>query len=111
MKFLKFIVPLLLLYSFADYQTGVSTKEKEKIYYSSIGFALIYEDYLYEEKTLNKKISNDKIQVMHNFLRVNTPIKIINPKNKKVIDTKITRKADHPKIFNIVITEKIASIL
>ena len=48
---------------------------------------------------------------MHNLLKINTPIKIINPDNSKFIETKIYKKADYPKIFNVVISRKIASFL
>ena len=62
-------------------------------------------------KIVNKKINNEDIRVMHSQLKVNTPLKIINPVNSKVIETKIYKKAKYPKIFNIVISKKIASIL
>ena len=97
----------ILLYSCADYKI----EKKEKLYYSSSGFALIYEDNLYLQKVVNKKINNEDLSVMHNLLKINTPIKIINPDNSKVIETKIYKKAKYPKIFNIVISKKIASIL
>ena len=48
---------------------------------------------------------------MHSLLKTNTSIKIINPVNLKVIETKIYKKANYPKIFSVVISEKIASIL
>ena len=48
---------------------------------------------------------------MHSLLKTNTPIKIINPANSKVVETKIYKKANYPKIFTIVVSEKIASIL
>ena len=48
---------------------------------------------------------------MHSQLKTNTPLKIINPVNSKVIETKIYKKAKYPKIFNVVISKKIASIL
>ena len=48
---------------------------------------------------------------MHNLLQTNTAIRIINPANLKVIETKIYKKTDYPKIFTIVVSEKIASIL
>ena len=74
-------------------------------------FALIYEDSLYLEKVVNKKINNEDLKVMHSLLKINTPIRIINPENSKVIESKIYKKANYPKIFNVVITKKIASIL
>ena len=104
-------VYVITLYSCADYNTNERIKKKEKIYYSSSGFALVYEDKLYIQKVVNKKINNEDIKVMHSFLKMNTPVKIINPANLKAIETKIYRKANFPKIFTIVVSEKIASIL
>ena len=34
---------------------------------------------------------------MHSSLKKNTLIKIINPENSKVVETKIFRKANYPK--------------
>ena len=48
---------------------------------------------------------------MHTSLKMNTPLQIINPANSKIIKTKIYKKADYPKIFNVVISKKIALIL
>ena len=56
-------------------------------------------------------MNNDKIQVMHAFLKINTPIKIINPVNSKFIKTKISKKGEVPNIFNSVISNKIAKLL
>ena len=98
-------------YSCADYRANEEIKKEEKHYYSSIGFALIYEDELFKQKVINKKINNEDIRVMHSQLKTNTPLKIINPVNSKVIETKIYKNANYPKIFNIVISKKIASIL
>ena len=101
----------IALYSCADYKTNEGTQKKEKQYYSSNGFALIYDDELFLQKTINKKINNEDIRVMHSLLKTNTPLKIINPINSKVIETKIYKRAIYPKIFNVVISQKIASIL
>jgi len=102
---------ILLLYSCADYNAGKSTPKKIKQYYSSRGFALIYDEIFYIDKVISKKINNDEIIVMHNKLKKNTPVKIINPENSKIIDTKIFKKANYPNIFNAVVSKKIASIL
>ena len=98
----------LQLFSCASYQT---TQKDDRQYYSSSGFVLIYEDILYEQKVVNKKLDNENLSVMHNQLKMNTPIKIINPDNLKSIETKIYKKANYPKIFNMVISKKIASFL
>ena len=101
----------ILTLSCADYQTDKSSKKIEKKYYSSKGFALIYEDNYHKTGLLNKKLNNNEIKVMHSFLKKNTPIKIINPDNNKIIKTKIHKKAKYPEIFNIVISKRIAEEL
>ena len=110
-KIILAFVYINLLYSCADYSANKSVQKKVRQYYSSSGFALIYEDNLYIQKVVNKKINNEDIKVMHSLLKTNTPIKIINPANSKVIETKIYKKANYPKIFTIVVSERIASIL
>ena len=63
----------------ANYENVKKTQEIDKKYYSSIGFALIYDDILFDQGILNKKINNNEIVVLHSFLKKNTPIKLINP--------------------------------
>ena len=114
MKLTKNIIALtsiLFLFSCADYNTRTKNQKKEKSYYSSIGFALIYEDGLYNEKIINKQIDNEKLELIHRYLKRNTPVKIINPDTLKVVESKVHKKGDFPKIFNVVISQKIASIL
>ena len=48
---------------------------------------------------------------MYSLLKKNTPVRIINPDNLKTIETKIFEKAKYPKIFKMVISQKIAEIL
>ena len=110
-KIILIFAYVISLYSCADYNVNKVKHKKVKQYYSSSGFALIYEDNLYKKKILNKKINNEEIKVMHNLLKMNTAIRIINPANSKVIETKIYKKTNYPKIFTIVVSEKIASIL
>ena len=102
---------LVILYSCADYSLKSQKKINEKQYYSSNGFALIYDDDLFSQKIINKKINNEEIKVMHNYLKRNTPVKIINPINSKSIEAKVYKKAIYPKIFNVVLSKKISSLL
>ena len=44
-------------------------------------------------------------------MKNNTPVRITNLKNSKSLETKVYKKANYPKIFNVVVTKKIASIL
>ena len=105
------IICILTLNSCADYKVNKTKERIEKQYYSSKGFALVYNDDLYKQKVINKKINNEDIRVMHTFLKTNTPIIIINPINSKIVKTKIYKKASYPKIFNSIISKKIALIL
>ena len=101
----------ITLFSCAEYKITSSDIKKEKKYYSSSGFALIFDEEHYKEKIVNKKVNNEKIIIMHNFLKINTPVRITNPSNSKSIETKIKKRANFPGIFNVVISQKVADIL
>ena len=110
-KLILYLALSLQLYACADYQKVKTIIDKEKHYFSSTGFALVYENNLYAQKLVTRKLNNDNIVVMHSILKRGTPVKIINPENSKVVETKIHKKANYPKIFNVVISKKVASIL
>ncbi len=109
MKLSRIFFIFLLLTSCAELNVNKNIENKK--YYFSAGFALIYTDKLFQEKVVNVKLNNNDVVVMHNFLKINTPVKIINPKNSKFIDTKIYKQAIFPNIFHAVITEEVSSIL
>ena len=88
-----------------------NTLKKEKKYFFSKGFALVYEVEFYEQKIINKKINNEELIVIHSSLKTNTPIKIINPENNIVVEAKINKNSYYPKIFNVVISKKLATVL
>ena len=114
MKFLNKIIIfslISLITSCAEYKTNKKSFEIEKKLFSSSGFALVYDESLYNEGIVNKRINKDGLIVFHSFLKKNTPIKIINPANSKVISTKIYSKAKYPDIFIIIINREIAEIL
>tara|TARA_Y100000590_G_scaffold306777_1_gene346270 strand:+ start:2515 stop:3300 length:786 start_codon:yes stop_codon:yes gene_type:complete len=119
----KITLILILFYtsSCAQYPNNITKKTTEKKFFSSSGFALIYSSNLFENKEIDKrfksnkildnKLNNEEILVMHSWLKKNTPINITNPDNSKTISTKIFKRANYPKIFNIVISKKLATIL
>ena len=100
-----------VLFSCADYKTQQTREGVEKNYYFSKGFALVYNEDLYYQKVVNKKFINEKYGAMHNLLKVNTSVKIINPSNLKFLEIKISKKANYPKIFNIVLSRSAAFAL
>ena len=79
---------ILLLGACANYKIDKSKQVKEKKFYSSKGFALIYSDSLFEQGGIDKKLNkdeiidnilnNEQIVAMHSSLKKNTLIKIIN---------------------------------
>ena len=113
MKFMNknLIILLLLITSCATPDFTKKSDKKDKEYFASKGFALIFDNQLYLNKTINKKINNENIEVMHNFLKTGTPVEIVNPENSKSIKTKVKKRAQYPSFFNIVISNKIAFAL
>ena len=114
MKYIQILFSSLIflsIYSCAEYPNVGNRNKIDKQYYSSKGFALIYNDDLILNKVVNKKIDNSKIITMHRRLKPNTKIKIINPGNLKSVESKVVKKVNYPIIFNIVITKEIASVL
>ena len=114
MKFFNKIIIFFLISlitSCADYKINKKSPGVEKKLFNSSGFALIYDESLYEEGVVNKKIKGSGLIVFHSFLKKNTPIKIINPVNSKVVTTKVFNKANYPHIFVITISKEIAETL
>ena len=79
--------------------------------YFSKGFALIYEDSIFENKIVNKRLNNDQNYVLHSFLKNNTLVSISNPFNSESITVKVRKSFEYPSIYNIVITKKMAENL
>jgi len=108
----KKIISFLIFFLLTSCAVNVKNKNRvEKSYHTSTGFALIYDELLFKNKIINKKIDNQKIQVMHNHLARGTLIRVTNLNNSKYLDIKIYKKAKYPKIFNAVVSKKLASKL
>ena len=90
MKF-KLIYTYIFVFIFSCTQDMKIIKKPSKVIeptYFSKGFALIYEDSIFENKIVNKRLNNDQNYVLHSFLMNNTLVNISNPFNSKTI-TKI----------------------
>jgi len=79
--------------------------------FSSKGFALIYDNSVFEKKIVDKKLNNGQNYVLHSFLKNNILVRISNPFNSKFLTAKIRKTNDYPSIYNIVITKKMADKL
>ena len=112
MKFnLSYIYIFVFLFSCTQDVKILKKHSKVKVReptYSSKGFALIYEDSIFERKIVNKKLNNDQNYVLHSFLKNNTLVSISNPFNSKSLTAKVRKTYKYPSIYNIVITKKIA---
>ena len=79
--------------------------------YSSKGFALIYDNSVFESKIVDKKLNNSQNYVLHPFLKNNTLVNISNPLNSKSLTAKIRETIEYPSIYSVVITKKMAESL
>ena len=115
MKFnLSYIYIFVFLFSCTQDMKIIKKHSKVKVReptYSSKGFALIYEDSIFERKIVNKKLNNDQNYVLHSFLKNNTLVSISNPFNSKSLTAKVRKTYKYPSIYNIVITKKMADNL
>ena len=75
------------------------------------GFALIYSDNLYKNKTINGKLANRSLTIFQKNLKENTKVKVINLINSKYIIAKVDKNASYPDFFNSVISERISEEL
>ena len=80
--------------------------------YRNIGFTLIYDEKLIDDKQINKKIDNTKLVIFHKKIFKNSFVKITNPENDKYVIAKvISNNAVFSDFYNSVITTRIADEL
>ena len=76
------------------------------------GFAFIYNEKLYKEKQISKKIDNRSLHIFHKKIRKGSFVKIVNPVNKKTIIAQvISNDAIFSDFYNSVITQRIVDEL
>ena len=95
---------------------NVQNNKKELIVikdqYSNKGFALVYNDDLFNSKVVSKKIDNRSYLIFNRNLKRNANIKITNLLNGKSLIAKVkSNKVDFPSFYNSVITERISQDL
>jgi len=99
-----FLTSCELKYSNLEYNSNFEN-------FSNKGFALIYEDKLYKNKIVNKKIDDRSLIVLNNKLKLDTPIRVTNLINGKYLLAKIGKKSKYPYFYNAVISKRIADDL
>ena len=109
----------LLIFFFAIILSGcvVQTEKKQleiessKSFFITKGFTLVYDDQLYTEKLIGRKIEERSLIIFQRNLKKNTDVKITNLNNSKYIIAKVGKKTDYPSFFNSVISQRISKEL
>ncbi len=102
-----------LLFSILFFLVSCTTSSKlyNKTPFNSSGFAYIYNDNDYENNLIKGKLDNTKLQISNSELKLNSLIKITNPKTKESMVLKNTKKIEYPDFYKIIITKKVAKKL
>ncbi len=110
--FIRVVLILMLTSCVNNTQLKTSDIKKNKTKYTNKGFALIYDDSLYQDKLISKKMDDRSLLVYHKTLKRNSNIKITNLKNNKTIIAKVkSNKVKFPFFFNSVISKRISEEL
>ena len=70
MNFLNKILILFFIFLISACVNNTSTRSKhkpDKIFYSSSGFALLYDESYYDEKIIKSKLDNNTISIFHSL--------------------------------------------
>ena len=103
----KLIILFLLLTSCAQ---NYSKSELNKPF-SSKGFAYIYDEEDFINKTIKKRLDNESLQMAHNKLRPGSLVKVINVKTNDSIILKNSKRFEYPEFYKILITKPVADKL
>ena len=106
----------LLIFFFAIILSGcvVQTEKKQleiessKSFFITKGFTLVYDDQLYTEKLIGRKIEERSLIIFQKNLKKNTDVKITNLNKSKYIIVKVGKKTNYPIFFNSVISQRIS---
>ena len=79
-------------------------------FYNS-GFTLIYDDNLFFEKIINKKMDDRDLIIFQKNLKKGTSVKLFNPINNKSLIAQVGRNSIYPNFNNSVVSKRIASEL
>ena len=113
--FYKNFLFLTIFLFLANCTTGTSVKNKLNITsvnaYSNKGFALVYNEELYKQKVINKKIPERSLIIFQKNLKTNTLVKITNILNNKSIIGTVRKNSKYPSFNNSVLSIRIAEEL
>ena len=112
MNYKYLILFLLLLTSCTTNVTNKSSYILEnKVKFSSSGFVLVYDNNLFLNKIVNKKMNDRDLIIFQRNLKTGTSIKILNPVNNKSLIAQVGKNSIYPIFNNAVVSKRIASEL
>ena len=79
--------------------------------FSNKGFALIYDNTLYENDIISNKLDERSLKIFQRNLKKNSQVKITNILNNKSILATVGKKTDYPLFNNAVLSIRIANKL
>ena len=88
--------------------TNNEIKTFDKSNFKNRGFALVYNDNLYKQKIISKKIDNRSLIIFQKNLRKGTTVRVKNILNQKTIIAKVGSKSKYPLFNNSVISNRIS---
>ena len=100
----KLIVLFIFLTSCSQNYSRVDLKKS----FNSKGFAYIYNEKDFIDKTIKKKLDNNSLQIAHNKLRPGSLIKITNIKSNDSIILVNSKRFEYPDFYKILITKPVA---
>ena len=105
------ILLFIFLFLAACNPTNKQIKYNSFVNYSNNGFTLIFNENLYREKIVSKKVDERSLIILNNTLEEGTVIKITNPLNEKYLVAQIGKSSKYPNFYNSVISQRIAEEL
>ena len=100
---------LIFLYFVIISCTQNSVNSADKGTFSSKGFAYVYNDNDYENKTIKGRLDNEKFQVAHYSIRPGALVRIVNVDMYRTNYFKNSKRFQFPDFYKILITEPVAS--
>ena len=80
--------------------------------FTNKGFTLVFDDILFQENIIDKKMDNRSYFIFQRNLKKNSLVKITNLLNNKSVIAKVkSNKSNYPLFFNSVITKRISEDL
>ena len=100
----KLIIFILLFLTSCISNTGVIKQNtntlKNITKFSNSGFALIYDEKLFFEKIINKKMNDRDLIIFQKNLKKGASVKLINPINNKSLLAYVGKKTIYPSFNN-----------